>query len=67
MCLGLYFIVVNVAVPAIDIRFPEWRLEYRVNEYFKTIVVSVLLIGGGVKLMTGSKNNKGRKGAGGQS
>ncbi|AIQ75426.1 MULTISPECIES: hypothetical protein [Paenibacillus] len=67
MCLGLYFIVVNVAVPAIDIRFPEWRLEYRVNEYFKTIVVSVLLIGGGVKLMTGSKNNKSRKGAGGQS
>ncbi|MNO81674.1 TM2 domain protein [compost metagenome] len=67
MCLGLYYIVVNVAVPALDIRFPEWRLEYRVNEYFRTIVVSVLLIGGGLKLMAGSKNNKGRKGTGGHS
>ncbi|WP_340004119.1 hypothetical protein MHH52_19560 [Paenibacillus sp. FSL K6-0276] len=67
MCLGLYYIVVNVAVPALDIRFPELRLEYRVNEYFKTIIVSVLLIGGGVKLMAGNKNNKGRKGTGGHS
>jgi hypothetical protein len=67
MCLGLYYIVVNVAVPALDIRFPEWRLEYRVNEYFRTIIVSVLLIGGGLKLMAGSKNNKGRKGTGGHS
>ncbi|MEK5398222.1 hypothetical protein [Paenibacillus sp. FSL K6-2859] len=67
LCLGLYYIVVNVAVPALDIRFPEWHLEYIVNEYFRTIIVSVLLIGGGLKLMAGSKNNKGRKGTGGHS
>lgn len=67
MCLGLYYIVVNVAVPALDIRFPEWRLEYRISTYFKTIIVSVLLIGGGLKLMAGSKNNKSRKGTGGHS
>jgi hypothetical protein len=67
MCLGLYYIVVNVAVPGLDIRFPEWHLEHIVNQYFRTIIVSVLLIGGGLKLMAGSKNNKGRKGTGGHS
>lgn len=61
MCLGLYFIVVNVAVPALDIRFPSWNLEYRIREYFQTIIVSVLLIGGGLKLMSGSKRNKDSK------
>ena len=63
--LGIYYIVVNVAVPALDIRFPEWQLEYRISTYLKTIIVSVLLIGGGLKLMAGSKNNKGKKGTGG--
>lgn len=67
MCLGLYFIVVNLAVPALDIRFPDWRLEYRISTYLKTLIVSVLLIGGGLKLMAGSKNNKDGKGTGGHS
>ena len=67
LCLGLYYIVVNVAVPYLDVRFPLWELEYRVSEYLKTFIVSVLLIGGGLKLMAGSKNKNGKRGTGGNS
>jgi len=67
LALGLYYIIMNVAVPALDIRFPEWRLQYRVSTYFRTIIVSVLLIGGGLKLLTGSRAVSERKGAGGKS
>ncbi|WP_379129326.1 hypothetical protein [Paenibacillus sp. sgz500958] len=63
LALGLYYIFANVAVPALDVRFPEWRLEYRVSTYFKTIIVSVLLIGGGIKLLSGSRTSV-KKGAG---
>ncbi|WP_410514857.1 hypothetical protein PaeBR_10990 [Paenibacillus sp. BR2-3] len=66
LALGLYYILANVAVPALDVRFPEWRLQYRVSTYLKTIIVSVLLIGGGLKLLTGSKNAAGKKEAGGK-
>jgi hypothetical protein len=62
LALGLYYIVANVAVPALDTRFPEWHLEYRVNTYLKTIIVSVLLIGGGLKLLIGSKKTAGKVG-----
>lgn len=62
--LGAYYIVMNVVVPALDIRFPLWNLGYRVSEYSKTIIVSILLIGGGLKLMAGSKKKKSRKGTG---
>jgi len=55
LALGLYYIVANVAVPALDVRFPEWRLEYRFATYLKTVIVSILLIGGGLKLLAGTK------------
>lgn len=61
LALGLYYILANVAVPALDVRFPEWRLEYRFSTYLKTVIVSVLLIGGGVKLLAGSKNTTANK------
>jgi hypothetical protein len=67
MCLGLYYIFANALVPAIDIRFPQWQIGEIVNRYFRTIIVSVILIGGGIKLMAGSKNSKARKGMGRQS
>ncbi|MDQ0192936.1 hypothetical protein [Paenibacillus wynnii] len=61
LALGLYYILANVAVPALDIRFPEWRLQYRFSTYLKTVIVSILLIGGGVKLLIGSKNTTAKK------
>lgn len=65
LTLGLYYILANVAIPALDIRFPEWRLEYRVRHYLSTFIVSLLLIGGGLKLLLDSKNKKEKKQAGG--
>ncbi|KGE17771.1 hypothetical protein [Paenibacillus wynnii] len=64
LALGLYYIVANVAIPALDVRFPEWRLQYRFSTYLKTVIVSILLIGGGVKLLVGSKNTSVKKESG---
>ncbi|WP_025689080.1 hypothetical protein [Paenibacillus zanthoxyli] len=55
LALGMYYILANIAIPALDVRFPEWHLQYRVNAYLKTVLVSVLLIGGGLKLLAGSR------------
>ncbi|MFF2908159.1 hypothetical protein [Paenibacillus sp. NPDC057934] len=55
LCMGLYFIIVEFAIPGLDGLFPQWRLEHRLNVYFKPILLSLVLIGGGIKLLLGSK------------
>ncbi|GAB6990252.1 hypothetical protein JCM16418A_23020 [Paenibacillus pini] len=56
LILGIYYVSVNLIVPVLDIRFPALRIDYRVERYLKTFLVSILLIFGGIKLMTGSKS-----------
>ncbi|KOS69763.1 multi-TM2 domain-containing protein [Lysinibacillus contaminans] len=61
LALGLYYLVANVIIPAsapalmtnlgIDI-------EYWYYNYFQVSVICILLIGGGLKLMFGSKSRK---------
>ncbi|NUU63232.1 hypothetical protein [Paenibacillus agri] len=64
LCMGLYYIVADVAIPAVDGLFPQWRLEHRLNAYFKTVLVSLVLIGGGIKLLLGNKKRVQNKGTG---
>ncbi|GAB6930017.1 hypothetical protein JCM10914A_40000 [Paenibacillus sp. JCM 10914] len=52
--LGIYFVFTSVIMPYIDTMFPDIHLNYLIS-YLKTVVVAVLLIGGGIQLMRGSK------------
>lgn len=51
IALGVYFVGMELVVPVIDARFPEFRLYARIREYLRPVVVAVLLIGGGMKLL----------------
>lgn len=55
--LGIYFVFTSVVMPYIDTHFPHLQLDYRIRSYLKTAIIAVLLIGGGIKLMTGSKKD----------
>ncbi|MFC3745897.1 hypothetical protein [Paenibacillus sp. GCM10012306] len=55
LCMGLYYIIAELAIPALDGLFPQWRLEHRFNAYFKPIILALVLIGGGIKLLLGNK------------
>jgi hypothetical protein len=59
--LGGYYLVMNIALPAFSpviSRYINIDLYYWIGQYFQTAVVCVLLIGGGFKLLIGSKKRK---------
>jgi hypothetical protein len=55
--LGLYYLVMNVVLPVvgpmINVNIMEW-----IQSYFQTGLVCLLLIGGGIKLLSGSKRER---------
>jgi hypothetical protein len=55
--LGLYYLLMNVVLPAvsplINVNVMSW-----IQSYFQTGLVCVLLIGGGIKLLSGSKQKR---------
>jgi hypothetical protein len=56
--LGIYFLASNIIIPAIAPHLDEWigsNLEYWFRDYFQKGLVCILLIGGGIKLLSGSK------------
>lgn len=55
LLLGIYYISMNLIVPYLAAHFPGLWIEYRVSKYLRPFIVSVVLIGGGLKLLTGSK------------
>ncbi|AYB45124.1 hypothetical protein V4V36_05645 [Paenibacillus lautus] len=57
LILGIYFVFTSVVMPYVETLFPDLHLDYRIRTYMKTVIVAVLLIGGGIKLMTGSKKD----------
>lgn len=59
LLLGLYYLADEVLLSALDRMFPKGRLSMLFHQYFQTFVVSVLLIGGGIRLLLGSKNRRG--------
>ncbi|WHY86782.1 hypothetical protein QNH39_02585 [Neobacillus novalis] len=59
--LGAYYLVMNVLLPAFSPilrRLINIDVMYWVQGYFQTGVVCLLLIGGGIKLLSGSKQKK---------
>jgi hypothetical protein len=55
LALGAFYIVDHVAFPLLYEYFPRLRLRYWYEQYFQTTLVSLVLILGGLKLLSGSK------------
>ncbi|MEF2964301.1 hypothetical protein V3851_00540 [Paenibacillus sp. M1] len=53
LLLGVYFVGVELIIPALDRWFPYLELRYLISEYLRPILVAVVLIGGGIKLLSG--------------
>lgn len=49
--LGIYFVGMELVVPWLNSWYPELRLYFRIDQYLRPVIVSVLLIGGGIKLL----------------
>ncbi|MNP43619.1 hypothetical protein D3C76_1374480 [compost metagenome] len=58
LLLGLYYLSTQFIIPVLDTRFPEYRIDYRFRTYIQTFIVSLLFIGGGLKLALGNKRMK---------
>ncbi|WP_088833275.1 hypothetical protein [Paenibacillus tyrfis] len=62
LALGVYYLLDRVLLSALDIWLPE-ELQRQVmrwfDQYFQTFVISVLLIGGGIRLLLGNKKGRG--------
>lgn len=56
LLLGLYYLGTQFIIPVLDTRFPEFQLDYRFRTYIQTIIVSLLFIGGGLKIALGNRN-----------
>lgn len=65
VAIGIYFFASNIVVPATAPYLQRWigyDLEYWFRDYFQKGLVCLLLIGGGIKLLSGSKKEKVREG-----
>ncbi|ULT57452.1 hypothetical protein L1999_02385 [Neobacillus drentensis] len=62
--LGAYYLLMNILLPAFSPlinRLFNVDIMYWIQGYFQTALVCVLLIGGGLKLLSGSKQKRGAK------
>ncbi|MCS7460025.1 hypothetical protein N0M98_07695 [Paenibacillus doosanensis] len=58
LVLGAYYLLDEVLLSALDRMFPKERISMLFHQYFQTFLVSVILIGGGLRLLLGSKNKR---------
>ncbi|WP_435925342.1 hypothetical protein [Paenibacillus sp. DYY-L-2] len=58
LLLGIYFVGMEFIVPALDRWFPFLELNYMIREYLRPVLVAVILIGGGIKLLSGANRRK---------
>lgn len=61
LALGLYYLFDNALVPVFGEVFMRWfglNLERLYYDYFQVLVICILLIGGGLKLIWGSRTKK---------
>ncbi|QYR19272.1 hypothetical protein KZ483_15100 [Paenibacillus sp. sptzw28] len=59
LVLGLYHVTDEMLLRVLDRMIPKINVSSLFHQYFQTFVVSVILIGGGLRLLFGSKKRKG--------
>lgn len=59
LLLGLFYIFDSVLIPALSELFRDLNIRFWYNQYFQTTVVSLVLIIGGIVLLTRGKKKKG--------
>nr|WP_247903220.1 multi-tm2 domain protein [Paenibacillus pabuli] len=53
--LGLYYLFIRLVIPQLNELFPDAFLTYEIRSYVNTVIVSLLLIFGGLKLLFGKQ------------
>nr|WP_272037221.1 multi-tm2 domain protein [Paenibacillus sp. JJ-100] len=53
--LGLYYLTIRLIIPQLSEMFPNVFLTYEIRSYLNTVIVSLLLIFGGLKLLFGKQ------------
>lgn len=53
--LGLYYLTIRLIIPQLNELFPEMFLNYEIRSHLNTVIVSLLLIFGGLKLLFGKQ------------
>lgn len=53
--LGLYYLVIRLVIPQLNEMFPNVFMTYEIRSYVNTVIVSLLLIFGGLKLLFGKQ------------
>ncbi|WP_152396895.1 hypothetical protein [Paenibacillus guangzhouensis] len=56
--IGAYYMFDQIALPMLENYFPNRIIRYQVQQYFQTLVIALLFIGGGVKLLFGSRRQR---------
>jgi hypothetical protein len=59
LALGLYYLFDQTIISILDRLFPRVEITLWLSRYLQPVIVSLLLIGGGIKLMLGSKTKQG--------
>ncbi|WP_427051933.1 multi-tm2 domain protein [Paenibacillus sp. TC-CSREp1] len=53
--LGLYYLTIRLIIPQLNELFPDMFLSYEIRSHLNTVIVSLLLIFGGLKLLFGKQ------------
>jgi hypothetical protein len=61
LILGLFYLCRQVVLPVLERVFPKVYFTYWFDQYVQTTVLALILIGGGVRLLVGSRRNKEEK------
>jgi len=56
--LGLYYLAIRLVIPQLNELFPNALMTYEIRSYLNTVIVSLLLIFGGLKLLFGKQRGK---------
>nr|WP_235431591.1 multi-tm2 domain protein [Paenibacillus sp. VT-400] len=57
--LGLYYLTIRLVIPQLNELFPNAFMTYEIRSYLNTVIVSLLLIFGGLKLLFGKQRGMG--------
>lgn len=56
--LGVYYVGTEFLVPTLDRLFPALNIAYALSEYLRPVLVAVILIGGGIMLMSRTRSDR---------